>query len=138
MCSIGGFICMFSSVTCKGAPRLNKKIPSAYIKRAIERLPRENCFSIHPTCLIQGDSLTSTPSAFLRRPPHSFAMFSLKNLVFYSLALYNLCVPVTGQSSSSTSAGAAPSPTGDLKTILEREFTYTARAQTNVSQIPAW
>jgi hypothetical protein len=65
-------------------------------------------------------------------------MLSLNHLVFYVLALYNLCVPVTGQSSSSTSTGAAPSPTGDLQTILEREFTYTARAQTNVSQITAW
>ena len=72
-------------------------------------------------------------------PPHSFAMLPLKHLVSYApLALYNLCVLVTAQSSSSTSSGSAPSPTGDLGTILEREFTYIARAQTNVSQIPAW
>ena len=59
-------------------------------------------------------------------------MPSLKRLV---LALYSFSV-VAGQ--SSTSSGFSPSPTGDIKTVLERGFTYTARAQTDVSQIPVW
>ena len=66
-------------------------------------------------------------------------MLSFKQVALYApLAIYNLSVLVAGQSSSSTSSGSAPSPTGDLNTILERGFTYVARAQTDVSQIPAW
>ena len=66
-------------------------------------------------------------------------MRSLRWLVLYTpLVLYGSSVVVTGQSPSSTSPASSPSPTGDLETILEREFTYTARAQTDVSQIPAW
>jgi len=65
-------------------------------------------------------------------------MLSLKRLVLYApLVLYGFSF-VAGQSLSSTSSGLGPSPTGDIKTILERGFTYTARAQTDVSQIPVW
>ncbi|KAF9648628.1 polysaccharide lyase family 8 protein [Thelephora ganbajun] len=66
-------------------------------------------------------------------------MLSLKQLVLYApLALYNFSVLVTGQSSSSTSSSSSPFPTGDIKIILERGFTYTARAQADVSHIPTW